>query len=237
MLLRCWKGDQFDSLNLTVFQQDVLYQSTYSTGLPTSLSAELKLFPEPEASMVTWKIKSLDGGSMDFHPGTESQDLNIVANKIEKVADDVFKFGLEIKELDDVAMKNISLVVVTSMEKEVIYFQPQEEIVVKTMFLTIPWWLWLSVCVGLFLLLCVLFIIYCTFRKTKQVNEETRRFHSRKKYSKNWYETKAEDGSSYYWNCDTEESIWDPPPGGFVTMTEQQRMTRLEELERNSLQK
>merc|ERR1719193_140584 len=146
MLLRCWKGDQFDSLNLTVFQQDVLYQSTYSTRLPTSLSAELKLFPEPEASMVTWKIKSLDGGSMDFHPGTENQDLNIVTNKIEKVADDVFKFGLEIKELDDVAMKNISLVVVTSMEKEVIYFQPQEEIVVKTMFLTIPWWLWLSVC-------------------------------------------------------------------------------------------
>jgi len=36
-----------------------------------------------------------------------------------------------------------------------------------------------------------------------------------------WYEAKTEDGVSYYWHVTTQESRWDKPKGGFITIEEQ----------------
>jgi len=39
---------------------------------------------------------------------------------------------------------------------------------------------------------------------------------------KQWYEARMEDGTSYYWHKNTKESRWDKPPGGFVSVEEQE---------------
>jgi len=37
-----------------------------------------------------------------------------------------------------------------------------------------------------------------------------------------WYEAKTDDDTLYYWNTKSKESRWDPPPGGYVTIAEQE---------------
>lgn len=39
-----------------------------------------------------------------------------------------------------------------------------------------------------------------------------------------WYEAKNEEGHSYYWNTNTKESRWDPPPEGYMTVDEQKEI-------------
>lgn len=39
-----------------------------------------------------------------------------------------------------------------------------------------------------------------------------------------WYEAKTEEGVSYYWHVTTQESRWDKPKGGFITVREQQEL-------------
>eukprot|EP00088_Acartia_fossae_P006860 TRINITY_DN1316_c0_g1_i1.p1 TRINITY_DN1316_c0_g1~~TRINITY_DN1316_c0_g1_i1.p1 ORF type:complete len:328 (-),score=83.42 TRINITY_DN1316_c0_g1_i1:157-1140(-) len=46
---------------------------------------------------------------------------------------------------------------------------------------------------------------------------------------KYWYEAKNEDGHSYYWNINTKESRWDPPPAGYVTIKEQEELQQKKE--------
>jgi len=41
-----------------------------------------------------------------------------------------------------------------------------------------------------------------------------------------WYEAKNEEGASYYWHVTTQESRWDKPKGGFVSVEEQQKLTQ-----------
>jgi len=39
-----------------------------------------------------------------------------------------------------------------------------------------------------------------------------------------WYEAKTEEGVSYYWHVSSQESRWDKPKGGFVSVEEQQEL-------------
>lgn len=39
--------------------------------------------------------------------------------------------------------------------------------------------------------------------------------------TKKWYEAKSEEGYTYYWNIETNQSIWDSPPEGYVSLREQ----------------
>jgi len=39
-----------------------------------------------------------------------------------------------------------------------------------------------------------------------------------------WYEARTEEGVSYYWHVTTQESRWDKPKGGFVSIEEQQML-------------
>lgn len=39
-----------------------------------------------------------------------------------------------------------------------------------------------------------------------------------------WYEAKTDDDTLYYWNTNTKESRWDPPPGGYVSIAEQEEV-------------
>ena len=39
-----------------------------------------------------------------------------------------------------------------------------------------------------------------------------------------WYEAKNEAGESYYWHVTTQESRWDKPKGGFVSVHQQQML-------------
>ena len=43
-----------------------------------------------------------------------------------------------------------------------------------------------------------------------------------------WYEAKTEDGVSYYWHVTTQESRWDKPKGGYITMEEQKVIFEVE---------
>eukprot|EP00092_Neocalanus_flemingeri_P016091 GFUD01017415.1.p1 GENE.GFUD01017415.1~~GFUD01017415.1.p1 ORF type:complete len:352 (+),score=105.88 GFUD01017415.1:52-1107(+) len=40
-----------------------------------------------------------------------------------------------------------------------------------------------------------------------------------------WYEAKNDEGASYYWHVTTQESRWDKPKGGFVSVAEQKALT------------
>nr|CAH7754665.1 unnamed protein product [Callosobruchus chinensis] len=39
-----------------------------------------------------------------------------------------------------------------------------------------------------------------------------------------WREAKTKEGSTYYYNTDTNESVWEPPSEGYLTLAEQQEM-------------
>ncbi|XP_023346452.1 WW domain-binding protein 4 [Eurytemora carolleeae] len=39
---------------------------------------------------------------------------------------------------------------------------------------------------------------------------------------KMWYEARSDDGTVYFWNTITKESRWDAPPGGYVSVEEQE---------------
>ncbi|XP_072377623.1 WW domain-binding protein 4 [Diabrotica undecimpunctata] len=40
--------------------------------------------------------------------------------------------------------------------------------------------------------------------------------------NKVWYEAKSEDGNHYYWNTLTNESVWEPPKEGYLSIQEQE---------------
>lgn len=41
---------------------------------------------------------------------------------------------------------------------------------------------------------------------------------------KKWYEAKSPEGTSYYWNTESQESSWDIPSEGFLTLDEQKKI-------------
>ncbi|CAH1985924.1 unnamed protein product [Acanthoscelides obtectus] len=41
---------------------------------------------------------------------------------------------------------------------------------------------------------------------------------------KKWREAKTKEGATYYYNTDTNESAWEPPSEGYLSLTEQQEM-------------
>jgi len=44
-----------------------------------------------------------------------------------------------------------------------------------------------------------------------------------------WYEAKNEEGHSYYWNTNTKESRWDPPPEGYMSIGDQEQLQHKKE--------
>jgi len=50
------------------------------------------------------------------------------------------------------------------------------------------------------------------------------KYHKESKTAKFWYEAKDDSGASYYYNITSGKSRWDPPPNGFVSISEQQEL-------------
>ncbi|KAK9508248.1 hypothetical protein O3M35_007948 [Rhynocoris fuscipes] len=49
------------------------------------------------------------------------------------------------------------------------------------------------------------------------------------KVRKVWYEAQSEQGYTYYWNADTNESIWEAPAEGYVTLAEQKQEAEMKQ--------
>lgn len=165
--LGCYKNGNFDSINLLIVKQELISKSTYSLELPTVLDAVFSMSPQPKEENIFWEINSVDGSRQTFHP-TEDINADIVATvDSQNAAYDEYKMKLEIRKIDDLSSKNISLTVETPTHKETIYFQPKPEI--KTTELGFPSWMWI-----LIILLCAVFIFiigliaYLICRKKKE---------------------------------------------------------------------
>ncbi|XP_029035966.1 WW domain-binding protein 4 isoform X1 [Osmia bicornis bicornis] len=55
--------------------------------------------------------------------------------------------------------------------------------------------------------------------KGKKIVEEDR---PTKPVHKLWYEAQSPEGYTYYWNIETNESVWEPPEEGYMTFAEQE---------------
>ena len=50
------------------------------------------------------------------------------------------------------------------------------------------------------------------------------KYHKESKTAKFWYEAKNDEGVSYYYNITSGKSRWDPPPNGYISISEQQEL-------------
>lgn len=68
--------------------------------------------------------------------------------------------------------------------------------------------------------------------KGKKILEDER---PTKPVQKLWYEALSPEGYTYYWNVETNESVWDPPEEGYMTFAEQQEEAREQALQEELL--
>lgn len=62
----------------------------------------------------------------------------------------------------------------------------------------------------------------------KKVEAPTSGTKWHKSEAKMWYEAK-QNGTTYYWNVETMESCWEPPPEGFLSLKEQKNINKKQE--------
>jgi len=161
--LRCWKDGEYDQVQFSIFKQELVSSYPYCSDLPSKISAEFSLFPPPTHQSVTWRIESVEGGAEDYHPGTETE--NIIARKIEKLGDSVYRFSLEISELEDFVSKNISISVVTRRLLEVVYFQQTGKDCHLALVLGVPWWLYICIALTVTVFVVIFGIIFCLAKR------------------------------------------------------------------------
>ncbi|XP_012531990.1 WW domain-binding protein 4 [Monomorium pharaonis] len=51
-----------------------------------------------------------------------------------------------------------------------------------------------------------------------------------------WYEARSPEGYTYYWHIETNESVWEPPEEGYMTIAEQEEEAKEEMLQRELLE-
>lgn len=51
-----------------------------------------------------------------------------------------------------------------------------------------------------------------------------------------WYEALSPEGYTYYWHIETNESVWEPPKEGYMTLAEQEEETKEEALQKKLIE-
>ncbi|XP_015171824.1 PREDICTED: WW domain-binding protein 4 isoform X2 [Polistes dominula] len=69
--------------------------------------------------------------------------------------------------------------------------------------------------------------------KRKKAQEDDGR---RKAVRKLWYEALSPEGYTYYWHIETNESVWEPPEEGYMTLAEQEEEVKEQALQEEFLQ-
>ncbi|CAD6214766.1 GSCOCG00004206001-RA-CDS [Cotesia congregata] len=58
----------------------------------------------------------------------------------------------------------------------------------------------------------------------------------KKSFQKIWYEARSPEGYTYYWHVETNETSWEPPEEGFMTIAEQEEEAREQTIQAELLQ-